>query len=573
MSQINFGKVQQLGRALMLPVAVLPLAGLLLRLGQPDVLNIKVIAEAGDAIFGNLPILFAIGVAVGFAKDNAGAAGLAGGLGYLVLAAILKTMEHVGADGKPEKLDMGVLGGIVIGITAGLLYNRYKDVKLPSYLAFFGGRRFVPIITGVVSVAQGIFFGYVWAPIQHVIFAIGQWAVDAGPVGVFLYGVLNRLLLVTGLHHVPNNLVWFVFGNYTGADGKVATGDLHRFFAGDPHAGIFMTGFFPVMMFGLPAACLAMYRTAKPENRKAVGGLLFSMALTAFLTGVTEPVEFAFVFLAPALYAVHAILTGLAFVIVNALHIRLGFGFSAGVIDYIIAYGIAENPLLLFPVGAAYFVLYYVVFTFCIRYFNLATPGREAADADATEQPVIAGEAERALAFIRALGGAKNLLNVDGCTTRLRLTTGTNNLVDEAALKSLGSKGVVHLGNASLQVIIGPEAELLANSIRAALAAGGGAAPSLAKTASPAVSSTKAANVASIDRAAWLAALGGEGNLRQAETVAGTRLRAELVDADRVDEGALKRLGAHAIMRFSSTLVHVIVGPTSADLAAALVAV
>ncbi|HWL84313.1 MAG TPA: PTS transporter subunit EIIC, partial [Polyangiaceae bacterium] len=187
MSQINFGKVQQLGRALMLPVAVLPLAGLLLRLGQPDVLNIKVIAEAGDAIFGNLPILFAIGVAVGFAKDNAGAAGLAGGLGYLVLAAILKTMEHVGADGKPEKLDMGVLGGIVIGITAGLLYNRYKDVKLPSYLAFFGGRRFVPIITGVVSVAQGIFFGYVWAPIQHVIFAIGQWAVDAGPVGVFLY--------------------------------------------------------------------------------------------------------------------------------------------------------------------------------------------------------------------------------------------------------------------------------------------------------------------------------------------------------------------------------------------------
>jgi len=580
MSTINFGKVQQLGRALMLPIAVLPVAGLLLRLGQPDLLDMKVIAQAGDAIFTKLPLLFAIGVAVGFAKENSGVAGLAGGLGYEVLTAILKSREI--PDVPKSKIDMGVLGGIVIGVTAGLLYNRFKDIKLPSYLAFFGGKRFVPIVTGLVSVAYGVFFGYAWPPIQHVIDLLGQWLLSAGAVGVFFYGILNRLLLVTGLHHVLNPIVWFVFGDFTDAAGKVVHGDLHRFFAGDPTAGTFMTGFFPVMMFGLPAACLAMYRAARPENRKAVGGLLFSMALTAFLTGVTEPVEFAFVFLAPALYAVHAVLTGISFVIVNALHMRLGFGFSAGVIDYVLSFRLAENPLLLFPVGAGYFVVYYVVFAFCIRQFNLATPGREAPDALAAAEPLLEGDSERAYAFVRALGGAKNLLEVDACTTRLRLTVERNDVIDEPALKRLGAKGVVRPGARTLQVVLGPEADRVADTIRAALAEGGAAASAeprhdaspltaAASSAARGRSGVAARGGDAIDRDAWLAALGGAGNLRLTEPVAGTRLRAELFDADKVDEGALKRLGAQAVQRFSSTLVHVIVGPGSADVAAALV--
>ncbi|WP_394835343.1 N-acetylglucosamine-specific PTS transporter subunit IIBC [Pendulispora rubella] len=572
MSQINFGKVQQLGRALMLPIAVLPLAGLLLRLGQPDMLNIKVVAQAGDAIFGNLPLLFAIGVAVGFAKENSGVAGLAGSVGYLVLTAVIKAMENPDAK---EKINMGVLGGIFCGVAAGLLYNRFKDIKLPEYLAFFGGKRFVPIVTGFVCVFFGMLFGVIWLPIQHVIAALGNWLLEAGALGVFIYGILNRLLLVTGLHHVINSMVWTVFGDFTDASGKIVHGDLPRFFAQDPHAGIFMTGFFPVMMFGLPAACLAMYRTARPENRKAVGGLLFSMALTSFLTGVTEPVEFAFVFLAPALYAVHAVLTGIAFVIVNALHIRLGFNFSAGVIDYVLSFGIAENPLLLFPVGAAYFAVYYVVFNACIRYFNLATPGREAADAAASAAPLVVGDAERAYAFVRALGGAKNLLEVDACTTRLRLSVEKNDIIDEPALKRLGAKGVVRPGPRTLQVVLGPEADLVADTIRAALAAGGASLEPQAAVASPAIAAKpavrQAGSVTGIDRAAWVAALGGEGNLRVTEPVAGSRLRAELVDADKVDEGALKRLGAQAVQRFSSTLIHVIVGPKSTDLAAALI--
>jgi PTS system N-acetylglucosamine-specific IIC component len=304
MSAAAFAKFQKLGRALMLPIAVLPVAGLLLRLGQPDLLNIKWIADAGGAVFTNLPLIFSIGVAVGFAKENHGAAALAGGIGYLILTAVLKSIN--------DKLDMGVLAGILCGIVAGNLYNRFYDIKLPEYLAFFGGKRFVPIITGLACVMLGLLCGYIWPVVQTGIDWLGHALIGAGSLGLFIYGVPNRLLLVTGLHHILNSLVWFVFGSYPGPEGKAVTGDLHRFFAGDPTAGAFMTGFFPVMMFGLPAACLAMYHAAKPENRKLVGGMLLSMALTAFLTGVTEPVEFTFMFLAPILYVIHAILTGIS---------------------------------------------------------------------------------------------------------------------------------------------------------------------------------------------------------------------------------------------------------------------
>jgi PTS system N-acetylglucosamine-specific IIC component len=269
---------------------------------------------------------------------------------------------------------MGVLDGIIVGITAALLYQRYYRIKLPDYLAFFGGRRFVPIITGIASVILGVIFGLIWPYVGRLLNDFGNWVVDHQTVGAGVYGVLNRLLLPFGLHHIPNTLLWFQFGTYKGVHGDIA-----RFFAGDPHAGGFMTGFFPIMMFALPAACLAMVHTARPERRKAVAGILGAAALTSFLTGVTEPIEFAFVFVAPQLYVVHAILTGSALMLTNALGIREGFTFSAGATDWGLNFltSDAAKPWLIIPVGLVYAVIYYVVFRFMIVKFNLKTPGRE----------------------------------------------------------------------------------------------------------------------------------------------------------------------------------------------------
>ncbi|AUH53352.1 PTS N-acetyl-D-glucosamine transporter [Chromobacterium sp. ATCC 53434] len=541
MSTLNkFAGIQQLGRALMLPIAVLPVAGLLLRLGQPDLLDIKIMAQAGDAIFGNLALIFAIGVAVGFAKDNNGTAGLAGAIGFLVLTAVLKVLD--------DKINMGVLSGILSGLVGGYLYNRYKDIKLPSYLAFFGGKRFVPIVTGFSMLILGAVLGYIWPPIQHGIDSVGQWLIGAGEFGVFFYGVLNRVLIVTGLHHIINTIVWFQVGDFTTAAGKLVHGDMTRFFAGDKSAGIFMAGMFPVMMFGLPAACLAMYRTAKPENRAAVGGLLFSMALTAMLTGVTEPVEFAFMFLAPLLYVIHALLTGLALAVMHWFGVKLGFTFSAGLFDYVINFGIATKPLLLLPIGAAYFVVYYALFVFFIKKFDLKTPGRE--DVMVAVASVGAGTG-RARAFIAALGGAANLKSVDACTTRLRLQVASNDKVDEAALKALGSRGLIKPAAGSVQVVLGPEADLVADEIRGALGSA-----DIADTPAP-VAAVASPAAAAIDKASWLAALGGADNVRKVEAVAGSRLRVEVADAARVDQDALQRLGASGVAALSTNLLHV----------------
>src|SRR4051812_24239436 len=363
---------QSLGRALMLPIAVLPVAGLLLRIGQPDLLDIAPIAAAGDAIFSNLGLLFAIGVAVGLARENHGAAGLAGVVAYFVAAkgteVLIAAPPDVAAGLAGAHRDLVIAAykarqisklsvplGILSGILAGALYNRYSNVKLPSYLAFFAGRRFVPIVAGAAGLAMAFAFGLGWPLVERTMDAVSHGVIESGSVGLFVYGVLNRLLIVTGLHHILNNVAWFLVGDYNGV-----TGDLKRFFAGDPAAGVFMSGFFPVMMFGLPAACLAMYRTALPERRRATGGLMLSMALTSFLTGVTEPIEFTFMFLAPWLYALHAVLTGAAMVTMDLLRVRLGFGFSAGFFDYALNFNKSTHPLWLLPVGLVYFALYYV---------------------------------------------------------------------------------------------------------------------------------------------------------------------------------------------------------------------
>jgi N-acetylglucosamine PTS system EIICBA or EIICB component len=483
----SFAGIQKLGRALMLPIAVMPLAGLLLRLGQPDLLNVPFIAAAGDAIFSNLGILFAVGVAVGFAKESHGAAGLAGAVGFFVTvkaaAALVKVPPDVlaGLTGAAKDLAaaqfkdhlvarISVPVGILSGLIAGAMYNRFKDIKLPDYLAFFGGRRFVPIATGFACLGLASIFGRGWPYVMEGLDTVSRSVVASGEIGHFVYGFLNRLLLVTGLHHIINNIAWFILGDYHGA-----TGDLNRFFAGDPSAGGFMAGFFPVMMFGLPAACLAMYRSARTKSRRLVGGVLLSMALTSFLTGVTEPVEFAFMFLAPVLFLIHAVLTGLALVVMSVLDVKLGFGFSAGLFDYVLNFNKSTNPLLLLPVGAAYFAVYYGMFRFAITRFNLVTLGREpegiapAVGMVVEAVPVLQVTSDRGASYLAALGGPSNVLEVEACATRLRLSLVDNARLDEAALKQLGARAVLRLTAGSAQVIIGPLADQVAGEIQDAM--------------------------------------------------------------------------------------------------------
>jgi N-acetylglucosamine PTS system EIICBA or EIICB component len=454
------GFLQKIGKSLMLPIAVMPAAALLLRLGQDDLLGIPFISAAGNAVFGHLALLFAIGIAIGFSKDGSGAAALAGAVGYFVLTE--------GAAAINETVNMGVFGGIISGIIAGLLYNKYHDIRLPEWLGFFGGKRFVPIITSLVMIVIAFLFGYVWPPVQAGINSVGDWIIGAGAAGVGVFGFLNRLLIPVGLHHILNTLVWFEFGEFTNAAGDVIKGDLWRFLAKDPSAGIFMTGFFPIMMFGLPGAAFAMVAAAKKERRKAVAGAMAGLAFTSFLTGITEPIEFLFMFLSPVLYFIHAILTGLAMSISYALDIHHGFGFSAGALDYILNFGIAQKPVLLAGIGLLYGLLYFVVFYFLIKKLDLKTPGREDEIAGEFEgNSAIKGNyAEAADAYLEALGGRENLEEIDNCVTRLRLKVKDIALVDEGHLKQLGAKGVIKLSKTSLQVIVGTDVEFLANELK-----------------------------------------------------------------------------------------------------------
>ncbi|MCL1631055.1 N-acetylglucosamine-specific PTS transporter subunit IIBC [Sporolactobacillus sp. CPB3-1] len=454
------GFLQRIGKSLMLPIAALPAAALLLRLGQPDLLNIPFIAAAGNAVFSNLALIFAIGIAVGFAKDNNGAAALAGAMGFFVLSACATSLN--------KTINLGVLGGIIAGIIAGLLYNRYHNIKLPDWLAFFGGRRFVPIVTSGTMLVIGFLFGYVWPYVQLLISHLATWLYDAGMFGAAIYGLLNRLLLPLGLHHVINTLIWFEFGTFKGFHGEIT-----RFLHGDPNAGLLLSGYFPIMMFGLPAACFAMIAAAKKEKRKAVSGMLAGIALTSFVTGVTEPIEFSFMFLAPALYVIHAFLTALSMAITYALGIHDGFSFSAGAIDYLINYRIAQKPLLLLLVGIVFAALYFVVFYFAIKWFDLKTPGREDDDAivaDVTENDAVGhtnGKYETiALQLIHDIGGKENITSIDNCTTRLRLTVNDSAIADSSAMKRHGAHGVVKLNKTNLQVVIGTDVEFVADAMK-----------------------------------------------------------------------------------------------------------
>ncbi|HDT2219353.1 TPA: PTS N-acetyl glucosamine transporter subunit IIABC [Klebsiella variicola] len=497
------GFFQRLGRALQLPIAVLPVAALLLRFGQPDLLNVPFIAQAGGAIFDNLALIFAIGVASSWSKDNAGSAALAGAVGYFVMTKAMVTIN-------PE-INMGVLAGIITGLVAGAVYNRWAGIKLPDFLSFFGGKRFVPIATGFFCLILAVIFGYVWPPVQHAIHSGGEWIVSAGALGSGIFGFINRLLIPTGLHQVLNTIAWFQIGEFTNAAGAVFHGDINRFYAGDGTAGMFMSGFFPIMMFGLPGAALAMYLAAPKARRPMVGGMLLSVAITAFLTGVTEPLEFLFMFLAPLLYLLHAVLTGISLFIATALGIHAGFSFSAGAIDYVLMYSLpaaSKNVWMLLVMGVVFFFVYFLLFSAVIRMFNLKTPGREDKAADVVTEEANSnteeGLTQLATSYIAAVGGTDNLKAIDACITRLRLTVGDSAKVNDAACKRLGASGVVKLNKQTIQVIVGAKAESIGDEMKKVVTRGPVAAAAAAPagnvaTAAPAAKPQAVANAKTVE--------------------------------------------------------------------------
>lgn len=511
-----FAQAQRLGKSIMLPIAVLPAAGILLRLGQPDLLGgieapiigpfFEAMSAAGGALFSALPLLFAVGVAIGFSKHADGSTGLAAVVGYLALEGVFSSMspvvlaDQVDAGGNQLAIDYSVLGGIVVGLITAYLFDRYHTIQLPSYLGFFGGRRFVPIAVSLTTLVVGFGMAYFYPIFNSALTGLGEFIAGAGAFGAFTYGVFNRMLIPIGLHHILNSYIWFLYGSYTTEDGNVVTGELTRFAQGDTSAGLLTSGFYPVLMFGLPMAALAMIHMANKSQRNVAFGILAAAGLTAFITGVTEPLEFSFLFVAFPLYVVHALLTGFSMAVAYLLDIHLGFSFSAGLIDLLL-YGTApaaQNVHLLIIQGVVFGVLYYVLFRFAIKLWNLRTPGREPEDEFQAEQAANLGDEgvpvnplemtapspgteggtatttapaaadTMAEKLIAAFGGRENLINVDACITRLRMEVADKSKVNQAALKSLGAAGVIEVGN-NVQAIFGTKAERLKDEIKAAM--------------------------------------------------------------------------------------------------------
>src|SRR6478752_3679559 len=423
----GFAQLQRLGKSLMLPIALLPAAGILLRLGQPDLLGgidkpvigpfFDAMSAAGGAIFANLPLLFAIGVAIGFAKKADGSTALAAAAGYLVIEAVFKSMSPVVLEGvldvagEQVQINYSVFAGILVGLVTAVLFDRYHNIVLPSYLGFFGGRRFVPIVVSVACLIMGFGLSYFYPIFDAGLTSVGEFIGGAGAFGAFTYGFANRMLIPLGLHHIPNSYVWFLYGDYQTPGGDVVTGELTRFAAGDPTAGILTSGFYPILMFGLPAAALAMIHVANKKQRKVAVGILSAAALTAFLTGITEPLEFAFMFVAFPLYVIHALLTGLSLAIAYLLDIHLGFSFSAGLIDMLLfsTAPAAKNIPLLIGMGVVFFVVYYVLFRFAIKKWNMRTPGREPESEFEAEEQANLGEGADSATAVTAAGTTATL--------------------------------------------------------------------------------------------------------------------------------------------------------------------
>jgi PTS system glucose-specific IIC component len=595
----SFGFLQKIGKSLMIPVAVLPVAGLLLGIGASDIPFIPssllgLMKVSGEAVFANLPLIFAVGVAVGF-TENDGVAAIAAAVGYFVMLATMGTMaslqgvETVSIMGM-KSIQTGVFGGIVAGGVAAAMFNRYYRIALPDYLGFFAGKRFVPIVTALVAILVGALLSFVWPPVQSGINSFSHWAAVSDPrTAATVYGFVERLLIPFGLHHIWNVPFFFEMGSYTDAAGNVVHGDIHRFFAGDPTAGV-LSGAFLFKMFGLPAAAIAIWHSARPDQRVKVGGMMVSAALTSFLTGITEPIEFAFLFVAPVLYLLHAALAASTQFVANTFEMHMGFTFSQGGIDFLMFNVLGKNArnwgyvLILGPIYAG---IYYATFRAAIRWLDLKTPGRE--DDAAEAAPAGAASGGKAFDLIAAFGGAGNIANLDACITRLRVTVRDPAAVDPARLKALGAAGVMMVGN-GVQAIFGTLSENLKTDMQEAMR-------SAAVGAQPAIGARVAAAVAAMPtpapaRAApapapglaggapetWvreaaapmLAALGGAGNVKKVEAVAHTRLRVELGDGARFDEAATRLAGADGVMRISSTVLHLIVGDRAGQFAQVL---
>ncbi|MFF8813464.1 PTS transporter subunit EIIC [Streptomyces pactum] len=392
-TSVLFQGLQKMGRSLQLPIAVLPAAGILNRLGQPDVFGAdglgwndvaKVFAGAGGALLDpvlGLPLLFCVGVAIGMARKADGSTALAAVAGFLVYHNVLAQFPD--ADGEPR--NPGVFGGIVLGLFSAWVWQRYHRTRLVDWLGFFNGRRLVPILMSFIGVLFAVACLGVWPPVGGALEHFSDWLTELGAWGSGLFGVANRALLTVGMHQFLNTFAWYQYGEWRAPDGRVYQGDINRFLHGDPHAGIFTSGFFPIMMFALPAAALAIAHCARPERRKEVAGMMLSVGLTSLVTGITEPIEYSFLFVAPALYAIHAVLTGVSMAVTWGLGVHDGFSFSAGLIDYLINWGLATKPWLIIPVGLCFAAVYYVVFRTVILRFDLPTPGRER-DAERAEE-------------------------------------------------------------------------------------------------------------------------------------------------------------------------------------------
>lgn len=459
-----FANLQKVGKALMLPVSVLPVAGILLGVGAanfswlPEVVS-HLMEQAGGSVFGQMALLFAVGVALGF-TNNDGVSGLSAIVGYGIMVATLKVMASVmGVDG----IETGVLGGILAGGVAAWSFNRFYKIQLPEYLGFFAGKRAVPIITGFLAIGLGVILSVIWPPVGSAIAAFSDWAANQNPVTAFgIYGVVERSLIPFGLHHIWNVPFFYEAGSCVNNAGEQVNGIMTCFLTADDASRAAGNGFgqlaggYLFKMFGLPAAAIAIAHSAKPENRAKVMGIMASAALTSFLTGITEPIEFSFLFIAPVLYGIHAVLSGLAYVLTNSLGVVHGHTFSNGFIDFVVQSPRAENMLLLVGLGIAYAVLYYVVFTFVIRTMDLKTPGRE----DETEASSIATGTELAGELVAAFGGKENITNLDACITRLRVSVAKTEAVNQEKLKQLGAAGVVVVSG-GVQAIFGTKSDNL----------------------------------------------------------------------------------------------------------------
>lgn len=471
-----FSQLQKVGQSLMIPVSVLPAAGLLVAFGRiakdhvgttgPGHALAEIMFSGGLAIFEQLPVVFAMGVAIGFTQ-GAGVAALSAGVGYFTLLNVLKVISSLNPD--IAAINTGVFGGILIGAVTAFLYNRFHKVQLPQIFGFFSGKRLIPILTAACALVMGIGLGFLWPPVQEGIRSFGISVMNLS-VGPALYAAGKRLLIPLGLHHVFYAPFLFDFGEYVNAAGQVFKGESARYFAGDPSAGKFMASEFPIMLFGLPMAALAMYLRAKPEKRKAVGGMMLSAALTSIITGITEPIEFAFIFVAPWLYVLHVFLAFVSGTLTSFFDVHLGYTFSASLIDWGLGFFNQKNSAILgFVIGPIMGLLYFLSFYYLIGKLNLKTPGRE--DTNIVEDEVASNTTpakklnEKAAQVLVALGGASNLIDLEACITRLRIRLKNSNLVNKDTLKTLGAAGVMHSGD-NMQIIFGVESDQLKEEMR-----------------------------------------------------------------------------------------------------------